>query len=116
MPDTIHIAQLELSAHIGVPSAERAQPQRLTVSLTIEPTRGLSGLADEIENAVDYYAVTREIKALALERPRHLIETLAEEIAAALLERFAVSSVEIELRKYVLPDTEFVAVRIRRER
>jgi dihydroneopterin aldolase len=45
-----------------------------------------------------------------------LIETLAEEIAGLLMSRYALSSVEVEVRKYILPQTEFVAVKIRRER
>ena len=49
-------------------------------------------------------------------RGRALIETLAEEIAAELLARFPLQAVELELRKFILPDTAFVAVRIRRSR
>jgi dihydroneopterin aldolase len=45
-----------------------------------------------------------------------LIETLAEEIAGLLLERFPLRAVEVELRKFILTDTAYVAVRIRRER
>ena len=45
-----------------------------------------------------------------------LIETLAEEIASLLLRRFALNAVEVELRKFFLPDAEFTGVRIRRER
>lgn len=116
MPDTIHIAQLELSAHIGVPDEERAAPQRLTVNLALEPARDFSDLGDDIAKTVDYFAVSRAVQALAAERPRRLIETLAEEIAALVLTRFAVAAVEIELRKYILPDTAFVAVRLRREK
>ncbi len=114
MPDTIHIADLELSAEIGVPDAERAQPQRLTVHLTLEPRYGFEDLNDQIENTVDYFQVTRAVQALARSRPRKLIETLAEEIAAELLGAFALREVQVELRKYILPDTAHVAVRIRR--
>lgn len=116
MSDQIHIAQLELAAHIGVPDEERAAPQRLTASLVIEPARDFSALDDEIENTVDYFTVCRAVQALAAERPRKLIETLAQEIASLVLGRFAVRVVEVELRKYILPDTEFVAVRLRREK
>lgn len=115
MPDTIHISQLELTAHIGVPDEERAAPQRLTVSLALEPVRAFAELQEDIAKTVDYFAVSRAVQALAAERPRQLIETLAEEIAALVLGRFAVAAVEVELRKYILPDTEFVAVRCRRE-
>lgn len=116
MPDFIHIERLELSTHIGVPESERASAQRLTVSLTMEPARGLAGLGDDLAKTVDYFAVAEAVKALAAARPRQLIETLAEEIAALALERFAVRAVEVELRKFILPDTACVAVRIHRSR
>jgi dihydroneopterin aldolase len=114
--DTIHLAQLELSAHIGVPATERATPQRLTVSLTLEPAGGLRDLSDDLQRTVDYFAVAQLVKALAASRPRRLIETLAEEIAGNLLEHFPLTAVEVELRKYILPDTAYVAVRLRRTR
>lgn len=116
MRDTILIEALELTAHIGVPEEERAAAQRLTVSLRIEPRRGFEALGDDIANAVDYFAVCEAIKAFSAARPRRLIETLADEIAALVLDRFAVAVVEVELRKFILPDTAFVAVKLRRER
>ena len=114
MRDTIVIEQLELSAHVGVPDAERVKAQRLTVNLRLEVARGFHDLGDDIANTVDYFAVCETIKALAAERPRRLIETLAEEIASAVLRDFAVAAVEVELRKFILPETAFVAVRLRR--
>lgn len=115
MPDSILIEALELSAFIGVPDEERAVPQRLTVNLLLEPIRDFTALGDQIENTVDYYVLTRFVKTLSLARPRRLVETMAEEIAGELLARFPLRAVEVELRKYILPDTDFVAVRIRRE-
>ena len=116
MPDQIVVYSLELSAHIGVPDEERVAPQRLTLNLTLEPERDFRNLDDDISRTGDYYAVSKAVQALAREKPRRLIETLAEEIATLVLERFAVRAVELELRKYILPDTAFVAVRLRRER
>lgn len=114
--DAIHVQELELLVKIGVPDEERAVVQRLVVNLTMVPTRGLSGLNDAVENTVDYFVATRAVKEFASQRECRLIETLAEEIAELLLERFPLSAVEVELRKFILPDTAFVAVRIRRER
>ncbi len=116
MTDRIAIDGLELSSFIGVSAHERAAAQRLTVNLVLEPTRGFSDLGDAIERTVDYFRVGEEVKALSLARARHLIETLAEEIATHLLERFAIEAVEVELRKYILRDTAFVAVALRRVR
>lgn len=112
--DAIHVQELELSAKIGVPDEERANAQRLVVNLTMYPTRGFSDLRDNVDNTVDYYLVTRAVKEFASQRECRLIETLAEEIASLLLERFPLSAVEVELRKFILPDTAHVAVRIRR--
>ena len=116
MPDSIHIEQLELLARLGVPDDERATPQRLALNLTIEPARDFRGLDDRIENTVDYFAVAQTVQTLAATRPRRLLETLAEEIAREVLDRFPVRAVSVELRKFILPDTAFVEVRLRRER
>ena len=116
MTDRILIDRLELSSFIGVPDAERATAQRLTANLVLEPVRDFAALGDALENTVDYFRVCEEVKALSLARPRRLLETLAEEIATMLLARFALSAIEVELRKYILPDTAFVAVALRRER
>ena len=116
MTDRILIDGLELSSCIGVPDEERATAQRLTANLMLEPIRDFTALGDTLENTVDYFRACAEVKALALARPRRLIETLAEDLAALLLTRFALRAVEIELRKYILSDAAFVAVKIRRPR
>ena len=85
MTDSIHIEELELRAHIGVPEEERAMPQRLTATLVLEPKRGFGELGDDLVNAVDYFAVCQAVKDLVAERPRRLVETLAEEIAVVTL-------------------------------
>ena len=116
MTDRILINGLELSSFIGVPDEERAIAQRLTVNLVLEPIRDFTALGDALENTVDYFRVCEEVKTLSLARPRRLLETLAEDIAALLLARFALRTVEVELRKYILPDTAFVAAKIGRSR
>ena len=114
MADEIHIEQLELTARIGVPEEERAIPQRLAVSLTLEPKRDFTGMADDLANTIDYFAVSKAVQELAAVRPRKLIETLAEEIATLVLTRFPVAHVHLELRKYIITDTAYVAVRLSR--
>jgi dihydroneopterin aldolase len=114
MTDAIHIEELELSAYIGVPDEERATAQRLTACLVLEPVLGFGTLGDDIAQAVDYFAVCQAVRELVAERPRRLIETLAEEIARGLLARFRLAAVKVEIRKYILPDTKYVAVRVRR--
>src|SRR6476620_6156901 len=114
--DSIRIQRLETQAYIGVPEDERASPQRLTFHLTPWPIRSSQDLQDEIERAVDYAAVCVEVKKFVETRRDKLIETLANALALHLLEVFELRRVAIELRKYILPDVEFVSVRVTRER
>lgn len=114
--DQIHIEQLELSAHIGVPETERARAQRLTISLTIWPARDFRDLRDDIANTVSYSTIRDEVKSFVSPRADQLIETLADAIAAHLLRVFAITRLRLELRKFVLTDARYVAVKITRER
>jgi dihydroneopterin aldolase len=116
MEECIIISRLELLARVGVPAAERAAAQRLTASLRLVPEAGLVGLADDLANTVDYAEVCDAVRLEAEARPRRLIETLAEDIAARLLARFPLRRVEVEIRKYILPGAEYAAVRIQRPR
>ena len=113
--DCIHVEQLELFARLGITEEERSRPQRITVSLTIWPERGFSGLQDDISRAVNYAEVCRAARELVESRPVSLIETLASQIASALLKEFPLRMVEVELRKYIYPDTKYTAVIVRRD-
>jgi dihydroneopterin aldolase len=116
MPDRIHIENLQIQARIGVPDEERAHPQRLTVSVTLEPAVGFTGLEDRIENTIDYAAVCEQIKSSAASRPRSLVETFAQELAERLLAQFPIRHIVVEVRKFILTDTDYVAIRIERSR
>ena len=107
--DRIHIEQLQIYTRVGVPENERAEPQRLLCSITLWPQR-TTELGDKIANTVNYSAVTEMVRDLATRSEFRLIETLADKLAAHLLGQFDVSKVTVEIRKFVLPDTEFVSV------
>lgn len=108
-PDAIVIEELELNTRIGVPEEERSAVQRLTVSITMCPRRRFGELKDEIANAVDYSSVTRNVEQFAAARSDKLIETLADAIASHLLVAYPLRRVRVELRKFVLRETKFVA-------
>lgn len=111
----IHINQLELMACIGVPDKERENPQRLTISLTLWPRRDGADLNDDITRTVNYAAVCAETKKFVRDRRDRLIETLADALANHLLEVFEIRRITIELRKFILPDVEFVSVLVTRQ-
>lgn len=114
--DEIEIRRLAVETHIGVPGHERAEPQTLWITVRMRPSQGFLGLRDEVSNTVDYYDVSRRLIALAADKPRHLIETLATEIAEFLLSGYPLSSVEVEVEKRILLDADSVSVMVRRKR
>ena len=112
--DWIHIEQLEVSTHIGVPEEERGAPQRLMVSISFWPYHEAGDLADKIENAVNYSAVVDETKSFVRDQSVKLIETLADRLAMHLLKNFRMQSVTIELRKFPFEDAKYVSVTVTR--
>ena len=112
----VEIRELELLARVGVPDAERAERQRLTISIKLWPVAPLSDLHDDIANAIDYAAVAQNVKELVSGREDRLIETLASAVADHLLARYAIDCVRIELRKFILSDAAHTAVVLVRRR
>jgi len=94
---------------------ERSQPQKLVLDVQLETD--FRGTADDIGRATDYAVVADWLTAECTRREVRLLETLIEHLAEGLLAVFPrVSAVWLEIRKFVLPNTESVAVRIRRTR
>lgn len=114
--DQIHIEQLEVFAHVGVPDEERASAQRLTLTLTLWAAGGQRNLNDQIARTVDYSAVCKETKNFVQHRSDRLIETLVDALASHLLEVFEIRRITIELRKFILPGVQFVSVTVTRDR
>ena len=113
-PDQIHIEQLDVFTRIGVPEEERANPQKLTVSISFWPYQQTSDLADRIERTVNYSTVAEETKNFVQDQSASLIETLADRLASHLLTSFPIQKVTIELRKFALQDAKYVSITVTR--
>ena len=107
--DEIHIEQLEVFTRIGVPDQERANPQRLTIGISFWPIEKTGEVVDDIERTVNYSAVAEETKNFVGNQSLNLIETLADRLAMHLLKIFPIRKVTIEVRKFPLPDAEYVS-------
>ena len=112
--DQIHIEELEISTHIGVPEEERVNPQRLTVSITLWPRHDARDLGDNIDKTINYSAVAEEVKNFVRDQSVNLIETLADRLAMHLLKNFRMERVTIELRKFPFEDAKYVSLTITR--
>ncbi|HZC35127.1 MAG TPA: dihydroneopterin aldolase [Chthoniobacterales bacterium] len=110
------VSGLRVLAKIGVPEVERSRPQAIAFNVRFQIRTAFRDLHDELGRTVDYGSVTNEIRVAAEENQAQLIETLVGEVADRLMARFPLSRVEVELKKFVLPDTEYVSVRTARVR
>jgi len=107
----IVISGLRVLAFIGVPEEERASAQELAIDITLEPNTPFAALGDDLAKTVDYAAVAARVSSIVDERPRCLIETLASDIVRSLLAEFPARAATVEIRKFILPNTDYVAVR-----
>ena len=114
--DQIFIRGQRVSAHIGVPDEERANAQELVVHTRFSSSMRSQSSSDQIDQTVDYHAVYLRINEVAASKPRQLIETLAEDLAAMILADFHVAEVSIEIEKFILPNTQSVGVSIPRRK
>lgn len=107
--EKILIKSLEVWCRIGVTEAERVSPQRLLLDIEITPLRKFADLHDRLDLTVDYSEVAIQVASLASQRPRNLIETLAFECANWILLHFPAASARVCVRKFILPNADFVA-------
>lgn len=114
-PDHIRIEDLEVRFRVGVPEAERREPQRLLLTVDMERHVTAAAATDALDRTIDYYAVSRRLLAWGEGRCWKLIERLAVDVAELLLAEFGALAVTVEVKKFVLPEAKHVAVKVRRE-
>jgi len=112
----IVIRELEVWYRVGVPEEERASPQRLLLTIEMIHDFEAASATDDLSKTIDYYAVTQRLLRFGEGRSWKLIEKLAADIAAFVLNEFGSEQVVVEVRKFVIPQARHVAVRIGRSR
>ena len=112
--DAIIISDLEVRYRVGVPEAERLTPQRLLLTIELGTQFASAAASDDLSKTIDYAAVCQRLLAFGEGKSWKLIETLGAEIAEMLLAEFNAHSVSVEVKKFVIPETRHVAVRLSR--
>lgn len=98
--DEIHIEDLEVFANHGVFSEETKLGQKFLISLTMYVNSRSAGKTDCLEKSADYGEVSHFMTEYTMAHPCKLIEAAAEELAEALLFRYAIlKGVTLELKK-----------------
>jgi dihydroneopterin aldolase len=106
----ISIVDLEVFYRVGVPDAERAQPQRLLLTVELESDFSAAGNSDSIWDTIDYFAVAQRLLKFGDGKSWKLIEKLAADIADAVLTEFKPQSVSVEVKKFIIPQARHVSI------
>ena len=117
--DRIILRDIVCQAKVGVSQTERASPQAVILEAQLFLDLKPAGTADELALSVDYVAIQQTIQKCAHGKSYRLLETLAEDAADALFQRFAISQVIVRVRKRDLVGPEgplWAAVEITRKR
>lgn len=116
--DRILLEGMVFSGRHGVTDAERARSQRFTVDVEVETSVSRAGRSDRIIDTVDYRRLHAIAKQVIGGESAHLIEALAERIAALALEVPGVRAVSVRVAKTPpsMGPIDAAAVQIRRTR
>jgi len=108
--DAITLVDLEVYYRVGVPETERANPQRLLLTVRMERDFSKAASSDDLRQTIDYFSVSRRLLRLGEGREWRLIETLAVEIAELVRTEFGAERVWVEVKKFILPEARYVSV------
>ena len=97
--DVLRILGMEFYGYHGVFEGEKELGQRFEVDVELYLDLKPAGSTDDLELTVNYGDVYTVIKQKAEEEEFNLIETLAEEIAKVVLEKFSVKEILVRVRK-----------------
>jgi FolB domain-containing protein len=114
--DTITIKDLAVLCRIGVPDEERANPQRLLITVTMSGDFAKACASDEIEHTLNYFDVSRRVVEFCRTESFKLIEKLAHELAAIITREFGAENVGIVVKKFILSDARYVSFELQRKR
>jgi len=119
MADRIELRGVRVRGHHGVFEHERREGQDFVVDLVLWTDFAAAAASDDLADTVDYGALALLVRDVVAGEPRNLVETVASEIADAVMRREDVHAVEVTVHKPQAPiEVAFadVAVVARRSR
>jgi dihydroneopterin aldolase/D-erythro-7,8-dihydroneopterin triphosphate epimerase len=117
MSDEIRIKGLLLRTIIGINDAEREHKHDVRINLALTVDTRPAARSDEIDDAVNYRTITKDVIDLVENSKFFLVERMAEEIARLCLRDPRVERVRVSIEKpAALRFARSVGVVIRRSR
>jgi dihydroneopterin aldolase len=112
----ISIVELEVFYHIGVTDEERANPQRLLISVDMSYDFSSAAMSDRIERTINYFDVSQDLLKYGEGRSWRLLEKLAANVADLILAKYKPQEVDVEIKKFSIPQARYVSVSLTQSR
>lgn len=103
MADRIELRGLRVRGHHGVFDHEKRDGQDFLVDVTVWMDLAAAAASDDLADTLDYGALAQTAADIVAGPPRDLIETVAAEIADAVLADPRVGEVEVTVHKPSAP-------------
>lgn len=115
--DKIVMSSMSFYGYHGVLPQERELGQQFVVDVELQLDLRMAGESDDPNKTVSYADVYEVVRRVVTGSPKKLIETVAEQIAAILLQQFNVQQVLVRVKKPAAPvpgQFSYMAVEIAR--
>ncbi len=99
MADKIFIQGLKISCVIGTLPQERKKKQEIVVDLEFPAPIRRAAKRDDLRDALNYQRIAESVSKFVSKSRFHLIETLAERLAQALLREFKLKNITLRISK-----------------
>ena len=97
--DKIFLEDMRVETVIGIWEWERKIRQTVAIDLEMSADISKAAASDEVEDTLNYKSVAKRVQAFVGESSFQLVETLAEKIAAIILDEFDVDWVRVRVNK-----------------
>ena len=97
--DTIYLHGITVECLIGAWEWERRITQQVVIDLDMQVDTKRAAASDDVKDALNYSEVSKHVAELVRQSRFHLIEAMAEAVAAAVLKEFGVSQVRVRVEK-----------------
>jgi len=116
----IRIKKMSFYAYHGVLNEEQSVGGKFEADVDIYTNFSEAAKTDNLKDTINYHQVYKFVNQLVMEKKRRLLETLADSIADALLEKYpAINKVAFRIRKNNPPlggVVDYVEVEVIKER
>ncbi len=108
--DWLRLSRIQAYGHLGVTQKERDLGQRVEADVELAYAPAPKRRPDVLDDAIDYEEVNRLVRSQIEMSSCRLLETLAEELALALIQEFDTPRVRVRVRKLHVPVRDFMTI------